>query len=120
MAKSLAGDSFEATVNIAADGLTQTSQGMQKGKRLLWVATTSDDQRRQVFFGLGERKVRNEERTSSAYFSISSRVRVPRTARTRILASTTRALSGIPLLLAGSLVDPLVLLHQLVFAGAPR
>jgi hypothetical protein len=37
---------------------------------------------------------------------------------TRILESTARALPGIPLFLAGSLADPLVLLDQLVFASA--
>src|ERR1035437_2177292 len=47
------------------------------------------------------------------------RTRFPGTARTRILASTTRALPVIPLLLARSLAYSLVLLHQLVFAGAP-
>src|ERR1035441_585865 len=57
--------------------------------------------------------------TSSQYVSITSRTRFPRTARMRILASTTRALPGIPLLLAGSLPDSLILLHQLVFTGAP-
>src|ERR1017187_10222438 len=57
--------------------------------------------------------------TSSQYVSITSRTRFPRTARMRILASTTRALLGIPLLLAGSLADTLILLHQLVLAGAP-
>src|SRR6266446_1724347 len=58
--------------------------------------------------------------TFSQYVSITSRTRFPSTARTRILASTTRALFGIPLLHAGGLADPLILLHQLVFAGAPR
>src|ERR1017187_3927955 len=57
--------------------------------------------------------------TAPQYVSINSRTRFPSTARTRILASTTRALSGIPLLLAASLADLLILLHQLVFTGAP-
>src|ERR1017187_6921093 len=57
--------------------------------------------------------------TSSQYVSITSRTRFPRTARMRILASTTRALLGIPLLIAGSLTDPLIFLHQLVFTGPP-
>src|ERR1035438_4741690 len=57
--------------------------------------------------------------TASQYVSMTPRTRFPRTARTRILASTTRALPGIPLLLAGSLPDSLILLHQLVFTGAP-
>src|SRR3954454_15454756 len=48
-----------------------------------------------------------------------SRTRLPRTARTRILASMTSALAGIALLLARCPTDSLVLLHQLVFAGAP-
>src|SRR6516164_1397561 len=48
-----------------------------------------------------------------------SRTRLPRTARTRILASTTSALAAIALLLAGCPADSLVLLHQLVFACAP-
>src|SRR5262249_14386689 len=55
----------------------------------------------------------------SAYVSMISRTRLPRTARTRMLASMTSALPGIPLLRPGCPADSLVLLHQLVFAGAP-
>src|SRR5271157_3218027 len=57
---------------------------------------------------------------SPAHASITSRTRFPRTARTRILASTTKALLGIPLLLAGRPMDLLVLVHQFLFRGAPR
>src|ERR1700690_2227445 len=57
--------------------------------------------------------------TWPAYVSITLRTRFPKTARTRILASTTSALPGIPLLLAGSPTDLLVLLYQLLFAGSP-
>src|SRR5690348_1006661 len=57
--------------------------------------------------------------TCSQYVSITSRVRFPRTARNRIFASTTRALPGIPLLLAGSRANLLIFLHQLVLAGTP-
>src|SRR5664280_3718272 len=56
---------------------------------------------------------------SPAYASINSRTRLPRTARTRILASTTNALLGIPLLLADRPVDLPILVHQLVFRSAP-
>src|SRR5882724_345948 len=62
---------------------------------------------------------RNEERNFFAIPLDHLAHALPRTALTRILASTTRALLGIPLLLAGSLSDPPILLHQLVFAGAP-
>src|ERR1700693_2764716 len=57
--------------------------------------------------------------TWPAYVSITLRTRFPKAARMRILASTTSALPGIPLLLAGSSADLLVLLHQLFLAGAP-
>src|SRR3954466_335993 len=51
--------------------------------------------------------------------SMISRTRLPRTARTRILASMTSALPGIALLLARCPADTLVLLHQLLFTRAP-
>ena len=49
--------------------------------------------------------------TSSEYRSTTSRTRLPSTALTSMLASRTRALRGIPLFLAGSLADCLVLLY---------
>src|SRR5215831_13045303 len=48
------------------------------------------------------------------------RTRCPSTARIRMLASSTRALLGIPLLFAAGATDLLVLLHELVFRRAPR
>src|SRR5215831_13594961 len=48
-----------------------------------------------------------------------SRTRYPSTARIRMLASSTRFLPGIPLSFAADATDLLVLLHQIVFRGAP-
>src|SRR3989442_10703465 len=57
--------------------------------------------------------------TLPVYVSMIWRARFPSTGRTRMLASRTSALPGIPLLLASHPADFLVLVHQLVFARTP-
>lgn len=80
-------------------------------KSFSWIASMFDHKSWQVFLGLSKCNVRDEERRFPAYFTITSRTRFPRTARTKMLASTARLLPGIPLFLAGSAADPFVLLH---------
>src|ERR1700693_2354002 len=50
---------------------------------------------------------------------MTCRARFPNTARTRMFASTTRALPGIPTFFARRLADFLVLCDQFVFRGTP-
>ena len=57
--------------------------------------------------------------TRSAKFSRIRRTRMPNTARIRMLASSTSALFGIPLLVAGGLSNLLIFAHEFVFGGAP-
>ncbi len=92
---------------------------MQESECLFRITAASDYQPRQMFFGLGKCNLGIENDTPSAYASMTARTRFPSTARTRMLASTISALLGIPLLFAASSADALVLLHQLLFAGAP-
>src|SRR6476469_6686202 len=56
----------------------------------------------------------------SAWASRMWRTRCPRTARIRMLASSTSALPGIPLLLAAGATDLLVLLDEFVLGCTPR
>src|SRR5258708_6313459 len=72
-----------------------------------------------MLFSFAIYSFRNKERHVFGNDSMTSRARFPRTARIRIFASTTRALLGIPLFLAGGPTDLLVLVHQLIFTGTP-
>src|ERR1700733_11110856 len=111
-------------LDIASDNLNQPSQRVQKGDYLLRITTAWDCKCRQVYLSLSESNFGNEERhlTGIPLDQVASSLpqdSAYQTARTRMLASRTRALSGIPLLLAGSSANAFVLLHQLILVGTP-
>src|SRR5271165_277520 len=68
LAQPLSSFRFELAVHLASDQFHQLTQGAQECQRLFRIAAALDDERRQVFFGLGVCNFRNKERRVSGIF----------------------------------------------------
>jgi len=65
LAQPLSSFRFELAVHLASDQFHQLTQGAQECEGLFGITATLDDERRQVFFGLGVGNSRNKERRIS-------------------------------------------------------
>src|ERR1035441_7983619 len=106
-------------VNVASNQFHEVSQCTQEGERPFGVAAAFVNQSGQMFFGFSVCSFRNEKRYRVAIGLDHRAYALPQDGPNQNIGVTTRALPVIAFLLACGLADPLILLHQLVFASAP-
>jgi len=107
------------TVHVRADQLDKPHHRVEQAKCLRRIASVPDDKCGQVLVRARQSQFGDEEGyiVGVAFGDLADPN--AKSARMRMLASSTSALFGIPLLRARGLPDFLILPHEFVFGGAP-